>query len=47
MDKVVIGSYWKEVEKEIFSEEEISESDLRVKLINLMIEIQTEDEKWD
>lgn len=47
MDKVVIGSNWKEVEKEIFSEEEISESDLRVKLINLMIEIQTEDEKWD
>ncbi len=47
MDKAIIGSNWKEVEKEIFLEEEISESDLRVKLINLMIEIQTEDEKWD
>ena len=37
-----IGSSWKEVEKEIFTKEEIAESDLRVSLINSIIEARRE-----
>ena len=45
MDKVTspaVGSSWKEVEKEIFTKEKIRESDLRVSLINSIIEARRE-----
>ena len=45
MDKVTnpaVGSSWKEVEKEIFTKEEIRESDIRVSLINSIIEARRE-----
>ena len=45
MDKATspaVGSSWKEVEKEIFTREEIRESDLRVSLINSIIEARRE-----
>ena len=45
MDKVTsqaVGSSWKKIEKEIFTEEEIRESDLRVSLMNSIIEARRE-----
>ena len=45
MDKATsqdVGSSWKEVEKEIFTKEEIRESELRVSLMNSSIEARRE-----